>query len=1447
MFSKRVRSAINQGIVALVIAALTVPNPAFVQVVSASSSGDVWGTAPESAKADSADEESLSGDTWKTDPSTDHSQREEKGWNGDSDLPRTSGEGTDYSWGDNPQRNTYSNEGAAWKNAPKRTEKGSEEVRESAEDIESTDGFSLDENNDGVMNYGDGQSMSRDDLYGGRGGDASARGSYGSLDTMKNSGRQARQGLENDSSPSGQAYRIFESGADRARPDFMSDPAFDLSSEVLGSTMDGRQLECEEDGAVTYEECRRNFDPNLPQGCGFDRNADTREWSKKQRVFSYKGCHDHNYIYIQVADAPAKRFNAPGGYFAREGVNPIDPQWEGDFVVESNRGGSDIYQDVFSGILYDFNPISSSELEGRSIDSISVNVTNVSTRNNADFKSKILRQPRASNNWTLKLRLDDAGTSGGNPGCPKGRSNGHMGWAEFDLELEIEGVELIEDRWTEKNSACEIADREYGDLCSKEFFCDDDGGNPGCITVDGHQFCSNLTNPPVEDIPRGCTDIRQEWNCDFPGASAPDTCEPLDEDPDCGFVGSECAPGAYDEGEERGEDFVPRMEKNVYSFAGCHDHNRVAVQIAGVPTRSFDSRGDAGNPGYAVLPTLRNRVDELWGGSFNVQSLHSGGPSDNMSGVFYRFNPYDLSDVEGMTKDEIDVSIVNRISRNNAPFSYNLVQKPGPSNNWTVIFDINDNGERNGAPGCPHGPDAEALGWSQFDIRVGFGSDDPVAEDRCYAWNDVYKCQSPGNDAACAAQDLMGQDFAECETEVVTSEVETVTDLSVTETCQIPRQITSCEVEREVEIQPVEDSGSSSVSGCFDTSRRTLYPGWGDRYMNVSADINFSNMDNVSGSIEEHPNYGNDFSVTVEFSGGENDEGECPEDTSYSGRVDVDWSGNRVTTDLNWDPAEDFNNPCLKGDDGISIANGQCTDSTGITVPSYMSSHIENMYEGDPTSGTLCEDAYIEYSPSNPGDKTFCSGGAAGCSTGDPETALAEERAKCDALDNRDDCELDREQVIGSGSGSTGIQYFFERVYECQNPDYGGKTITETTETEVYQCNADVSCMGEECTNIEREKSGQFEKAVGMLNMLDSAKHDTTCDSDNPSSCEVFPGEPMECKVALGNLSSVGLDADCCNVPEGVSLRDYLNMIKATRKLDSIVMATENAGAVQGAWKTARKPIADTVNMTKDFFTSAMDNITGATEQAVTEAAEKGVVDQFKQKAMTQVSGFVKDAFGEEAAKTFFADAGTSSAALNANFASALNFISAAYTAYLIADFVISMVFACEQEEFELNQARAMQRAKYIAPYCSKDSFFGCIEEQKVFCVYNAPLPRIMQEEIRKQPHMGMSWGTAKDPNCGGIRVDKLQDVDWDEVDLSEWIDMLKATDLMPNNSKMNLERLSGDKKIIEERLETNTTVPEDQERKNVIERTTDRADLEDGHDIGEINEYHRRRNWGEQ
>jgi conjugal transfer mating pair stabilization protein TraN len=70
------------------------------------------------------------------------------------------------------------------------------------------------------------------------------------------------------------------------------------------------------------------------------------------------------------------------------------------------------------------------------------------------------------------------------------------------------------------------------------------------------------------------------------------------------------------------------------------------------------------------------------------------------------------------------------------------------------------------------------------------------------------------------------------------------------------------------------------------------------------------------------------------------------------------------------------------------------------------------------------------------------------------------------------------------------------------------------------------------------------------------------------------------------------------------------------------------------------------------------------------------------------------------------------------------------------------------------------------------------------YCCFKSKLMRVIQEQGRKQ--LGISFGTAKNPDCRGLNLEEIQRINWDKIDWSEVIKDFK--DEAENSTKENFD-----------------------------------------------------------
>lgn len=503
-------------------------------------------------------------------------------------------------------------------------------------------------------------------------------------------------------------------------------------------------------------------------------------------------------------------------------------------------------------------------------------------------------------------------------------------------------------------------------------------------------------------------------------------------------------------------------------------------------------------------------------------------------------------------------------------------------------------------------------------------------------------------------------------------------------------------------------------------------------------------------------------------------------------------------------PAEPDNYPCLKQDDGKTAVSWQCTDDIRPPGPNPPPSPYDPLYPGD---DGYCTEATATYD-------TYFWRQSAGCyvdAYSDTQCPQADDdnvdKNTCDDLEAQG-CSWKgvRRCVDNSQSPYNGFCYLEELEYEC-----GEEVEREVKTTErSYDCGTGVRCMGNDCWDSDQDPSAadDFGKAASAMQLAEFIASDGVCDANG--NCTFFEGDDYYCKKAMGGVQN------CCDNPGGPGMSEYISLLLAAQKGRAAIAnieAVQAAGeAVAGAWNSIKEPVAKVwEDISQRFFTSSVESITA---ESGTAAAGSSFT--------TSMANFVGDVFGDAVKDALFSTAADGSTQFGGGAAwagTAMNFMMTAYMYYAIAVMLIQIVWKCEEFEFEYASKRDLRVCHKVGSYCADKVLGACVEKREVACCFSSPLPRILNEQIR--PQFNIPWGSPKYPDCRGITLGQLENVDWSRVDLSEWIAILSQTGNMPSGDveeRYSMENVTGN----------GNRLSQGKDRDNVQERSTHRNDVDE-------------------
>lgn len=112
----------------------------------------------------------------------------------------------------------------------------------------------------------------------------------------------------------------------------------------------------------------------------------------------------------------------------------------------------------------------------------------------------------------------------------------------------------------------------------------------------------------------------------------------------------------------------------------------------------------------------------------------------------------------------------------------------------------------------------------------------------------------------------------------------------------------------------------------------------------------------------------------------------------------------------------------------------------------------------------------------------------------------------------------------------------------------------------------------------------------------------------------------------------------------------------------------------------------------------------------------------------------------------------------------------------------------CSDDEKALGQAKEKNLTIYLGSYCKK--VMGvCVRKTKAYCVFDNLLARIIQEQ-GVQNQLGLSLGTARNPVCGAITPEQMQDINFEDIDFSDFFGEMHSNTNLPSGQEIQ-NRLS--------------------------------------------------------
>jgi conjugal transfer mating pair stabilization protein TraN len=413
------------------------------------------------------------------------------------------------------------------------------------------------------------------------------------------------------------------------------------------------------------------------------------------------------------------------------------------------------------------------------------------------------------------------------------------------------------------------------------------------------------------------------------------------------------------------------------------------------------------------------------------------------------------------------------------------------------------------------------------------------------------------------------------------------------------------------------------------------------------------------------------------------------------------------------------------------------------------------------------------------------------------------------------------------------ICFMYSNDYRCDVSTPFEITKTKTTNV----CAGMLPCMGDDCAYGDEETSDDFEKAVLMGSIAQTVDDDSTCAAEDPSTCEIFPGESEYCSWEVS-----GMGNNCCEAPAGVNYLEmaamgYKMMQSETFKNVSSSLSGGVTDQIGGLYTDFTSMLVDGWNSgataVVDFTSSVMGDpefmqgVADTFQVGAGEAAKKGVVSGLMHEMEQQVFTFLNDLLPDAMAEMMFqeasaemVDAGVAEVGDTvlsdgaAQFLSILSFVGMLYTIYNVVMLLANLLTQCDENEQDMGVKLAQKQCFAVGnKYCAKKVLGVCYLRRQDWCCYSSMLSRIIADQGSKQLGKDMS-------SCPGFTIEEFGQIDFDRLDLSEWLSTMYEADIL-STSGYDIERLTGTGRMFGNVSCEGSDDPEctEKERKNAEER----------------------------
>ena len=115
---------------------------------------------------------------------------------------------------------------------------------------------------------------------------------------------------------------------------------------------------------------------------------------------------------------------------------------------------------------------------------------------------------------------------------------------------------------------------------------------------------------------------------------------------------------------------------------------------------------------------------------------------------------------------------------------------------------------------------------------------------------------------------------------------------------------------------------------------------------------------------------------------------------------------------------------------------------------------------------------------------------------------------------------------------------------------------------------------------------------------------------------------------------------------------------------------------------------------------------------------------------------------------------------------------------------------SCNHEENQLGLAREQNRTIKVGDYCAESLLGVCYRTKQVYCVFKSKMARIVQQQGHYQ-QLRLGFGQAEEANCSGLSLQQFEQINFEQVELSEIYPDLKSQIELPSQTTLSTTVIS--------------------------------------------------------